>query len=161
MSSNYLGGGLLVLCKLPELLIPEGFIGALKALEDAARSMTAWIQFVVPPINGVHERPNQTMDVPLSLDTFTNRVLDVMPAESSSRVPCLSGRSAGKKVSKSDVKAAHSQVRWPLEPADQFIADKIYKLLKKALRASDAWEAMEYLMAARGLFRDWAFKKEK
>ena len=59
----------------------------------------------------------------------------------------------GEKILKRDAKAAHSQVRWLLKPADQFIVDKIYKLLKKALRAGDIWEAMEYLMAARGLLR--------
>ena len=64
----------------------------------------------------------------------------------------------GEKILKRDAKAAHSQVRWLQEPADQFMADKIYKLLKNALRASDIWEAMEYLMAARGLFRE--MKKE-
>ena len=86
-----------------------------------------------------------------SSDTFINRELGVTPVESSSRVLCLPGRSMGKKASKGDVKAVHSQGLWPREPEDQFILAKIKKLLKNALYAADIWEAMEYLMAARGL----------
>jgi len=33
------------------------------------------------------------------------------------------------------------------------MAEKIYNFLKEALKAGDIWEAMEYLMAARGLLR--------
>ncbi|RLF17157.1 MAG: hypothetical protein DRN06_04270 [Thermoprotei archaeon] len=60
---------------------------------------------------------------------------------------------AGKKASKDDVKAAHSKILWPTEPEDQFIVAEIIKLLVKALNATDIWEAMEYLMAARGLLQ--------
>jgi len=59
----------------------------------------------------------------------------------------------GKKTLKSNTKAEHSKVLWPFEPSDQFILAKIMKLLEDALYASDIWEAMEYLMAARGLLR--------
>ena len=154
MSSNYLGGGLLVLYKLPELLFPEGFIDALKALEDVARSMTAWIQFVVPPIDGVHERPNQTMDVPLSSDTFTNCVPDVTPAESSSRVLFLPGHSMSKKALKDDVKARKSQAPSPTELEGLLfrIPILIEEYLRQALKAEGDDEAMRYIMAARVLF---------
>ena len=60
---------------------------------------------------------------------------------------------AGKKASKSYVKAVHSKVLWPTELEDRFILAEIMKLLKDALYASDILEAMEYLMAARGLLR--------
>ena len=154
MSSNYLGGGLLVLYKLPELLFPEGFIDALKALEDVARSMTAWIQFVVPPIDGVHERPNQTMDVPLSSDTFTNCVPDVMPAESSSRILSLPARSMNKKALKDEVKARKSWAPWPTELEGLLfrIPILIEEYLRQALKAERDDEAMRYIMAARILF---------
>jgi len=59
----------------------------------------------------------------------------------------------GRKALKSNTKAENSKVLWLLEPEDQFMAEKIYKLLMKALMADDIWEAVEYLMAARGLFR--------
>ena len=65
----------------------------------------------------------------------------------------LPGRGVGKKASKSNTKAVHSQGLWLLKPEDQFMAEKIYKLLMKALTADDIWEAMEYLMAARGLLK--------
>ena len=154
MSSNYLGGGLLVLYKLPELLFPEGFIDALKALEDVARSMTAWIQFVVPPIDGVHEQPNQTMDVPPSSDIFTDRVPDVMPAESSSRVLSLPGRSMSKKALKDDVKARKSQAPWPTELEGLLwrIPTLIEEYLERALKVKEDGEAERYIMAARILF---------
>ena len=73
MSSDYLRGGLLASCKLPELLIPKGFIDALKTLENVAWSMAAWIQSVMP----------------LSSNTLHHREPGVTPIESSSRVLCL------------------------------------------------------------------------
>ena len=60
----------------------------------------------------------------------------------------------GRKALKSNTKAENSQVLWPSEPGDQFILAKIMKLLEDALYASDILEAMEYLMAARGLLRE-------
>ena len=63
---------------------------------------------------------------------------------------------AGKKALKDDVKAVHSQVCWPSEPEDQFIVAEIIKLLVKALMADDIWEAMEYLMAVRGLLKNYS-----
>ena len=138
MSSDFPREGLLAFCALPaELLVPEELLDALKALEDIARSMTAWIQSVVP----------------LSSDTLTSRELGVTLAESSSRVLCFPGRSMSKKAPKGDVKAVHSQGLWPKEPENRFILAKIKKLLKNALYAADILEAMEYLMAARGLLR--------
>jgi len=65
----------------------------------------------------------------------------------------MEGEKMDKKALKSDAKAGHSQVLWLLKPEDQFMAEKIYNLLKDALYASDILEAMEYLMAARGLLR--------
>ena len=66
---------------------------------------------------------------------------------------------AGKKASKSDVKAVYSKVLWPTEPEDQFILAEIMKLLEDALYAADILEAVEYLMAARGLLR--GMKRER
>jgi len=65
----------------------------------------------------------------------------------------MEGEKMEKKALKSDVKAGHSKVLWLLKPEDQFMVDKIYKLLMKALTADDIWEAMEYLMAVRGLLK--------
>ena len=138
MSPDFPREGLLAFCALPaKLLVPEELLDALKALEDIARSMTAWIRSVVP----------------LSSDTLTSHELSVTLAESSSRALYLPGRSVGKKASKSNTKAVHSQGLWPKEPEDQFILAKIKMLLKDALYAADILEAMEYLMAARGLLR--------
>jgi len=61
----------------------------------------------------------------------------------------------GEKALKSDAKAGHSQVRWLRVPEDQFIRTKIIRLLLQALMAKNIWKAMEYLMAARGLLRDY------
>ena len=41
------------------------------------------------------------------------------------------------------------------------MAEKIYRLIIKALMADDIWEAMEYLMAARGLFRVRKIRRRK
>ena len=60
-------------------------------------------------------------------------------------------KSALKKV----VKVENSQIRWPTELEDQFIRAKIIKLLLQALMARNIWEAMEYLMAARGLLKSY------
>jgi len=59
------------------------------------------------------------------------------------------------KALKSDAKAEYSQVRWLRVPEDQFIRTKIIRLLLQALMAKNIWKAMEYLMAARGLLRDY------
>jgi len=59
----------------------------------------------------------------------------------------------GRKALKSNTKAENSKVLWPQKQEDQFMAEKIYKLLIKALMADDIWEAMEYLMAVRGLLK--------
>ena len=61
----------------------------------------------------------------------------------------------GEKALKSDAKAEYSQVRWLRVPEDQFIRTKIIRLLLQALMAKNIWEAMEYLMAARGLLKDY------
>ena len=148
MSSDFPREGLLAFCALPAELLD-----ALKALEDVARSMTAWIQSVVLPIDGVRELLNRAMDGFPSSNAFTRRELSVTPAESGSRTLCLSGRSVYKKALKSDTKAVHFRGLWPREPEAQFILAKIKKLLKDALHAADIWEAMEYLMAARGLLK--------
>ena len=66
-----------------------------------------------------------------------------------------------KKALKSDAKAVHSQVLWPSEPEDQFMLAEIMKLLEDALYASDILEAMEYLMAARGLLRGMKRERER
>ena len=65
----------------------------------------------------------------------------------------------GEKALKSDTKAGHSQILWLQRPEDQFMAEKIYNFLKEALNAPDIWEAMEYLMAARGLLRGMRRRK--
>jgi len=59
------------------------------------------------------------------------------------------------KALKSDATAEYSQVRWLRVPEDQFIRTKIIRLLLQALMAKNIWEAMEYLMAARGLLKDY------
>ena len=148
MSSDFPREGLLAFCALPAELLD-----ALKALEDVTRSMTAWIQSVVPPIDGVRELLNRAMDGLPSSNAFTRHELGVTPAESGSRTLCLSGRSVYKKALKSNTKAVHFRGLWLKGPEDQFMLATIKKLLKDALYASDIWEAMEYLMAARGLLR--------
>jgi len=59
----------------------------------------------------------------------------------------------GERALEDNAKAGNSQVRWPTEPEDRAILAMIMKLLKQALMAGSVWEAMEYLMAARGLIR--------
>jgi len=63
------------------------------------------------------------------------------------------GDNMDKSALKRVIKVENSQVLWPTEPEDQFIRTKIIKLLLQALIAKNIWEAMEYLMAARGLLR--------
>ena len=58
-----------------------------------------------------------------------------------------------KSALKSVVKVESSQDRGPTEPENQFIRTKIIRLLFQALMARNIWEAMEYLMAARGLLQ--------
>jgi len=67
----------------------------------------------------------------------------------------MEGEEMGEKALKSDAKTGHSQVRWLRVPEDQFIRTKIIRLLLQALMAKNVWEAMEYLMAARGLLKDY------
>ena len=59
----------------------------------------------------------------------------------------------GRRALKRDIKAVHSQARRPSEPKGQDMRVEIIELFYRALQASDIWEAMEYLMAARGLLR--------
>ena len=91
----------------------------------------------------------------LPLDASINSAkLSTASAKDDFRAFHFLSRSTGRRALKSNTKAEHSQVLWPLEPADQFMAEKIYNFLKEALKAGDVWEAMEYLMAARGLLRE-------
>jgi len=76
--------------------------------------------------------------------------------EDDPRVLYPRGRGAGEGALRSNAEAGHSQVCWPSEPEDQFIVAEIIKLLVKALTADDIWEAMEYLMAVRGLLKNYS-----
>ena len=67
----------------------------------------------------------------------------------------------GRKALKSNTKAENSKVLWLPEPEDQFMAEKIYSFLKEALKAGDIWEAMEYLMAARGFLHEMKRERER
>lgn len=53
---------------------------------------------------------------------------------------------------KNDAKSSQTQVEWPKEPEAQLIYSEIINLLWQALHAEDILKAIDYFMAARGLF---------
>jgi len=132
----------------------QGLIRGLETFEDAIQAVIAWHQSITAAIEEACEELRRVADALLPSDASISLTkLNVAAAKADFGAFHLSGRSAGKKALRSNAGAVHSQVRWPTRPEDQFMVDKIYKLLMKALTADDIWEAMEYLMAVRGLLK--------
>ena len=125
----------------------QKLVGALEAFNDAVQAVIKWHEEVC-------EELRRAADALLLLDVSIN---SARPSTASDKDDFRAfhslSRSTGRRALKSDTKAVHSKVLWPTEPEDQFIIAEIIKLLVKALNATDIWEAMEYLMAARGLLR--------
>jgi len=125
----------------------QKLVEALEAFNDAVQAVVEWHEEVC-------EELRRMADALLPLDASINLTkLNVAAVKADFGAFHLSGRSAGKKALRSNAGAVHSQVRWPRRPEDQFMVDRIYKLLMKVLTADDIWEAMEYLIAVRGLLK--------
>jgi len=123
----------------------QGLKRGLEAFNDAVQAVIKWHEEVC-------EELRRAADALLLLDVSINSARPGTASDKDNfRAFHLSSRSTGRRALKSNTKAVHSKVLWPTEPRDQFIIAEIIKLLVKALNATDIWEAMEYLMAARGL----------
>jgi len=133
----------------------QKLVGALKAFNDAVQAVIEWHQSITATIEEVCEELRRSADALLLLDvSISSARPGTASAKDDFRAFHLSSRSTGRRALKSNTKAEHSKVLWLQRPEDQFMAEKIYNFLKEALKAGDIWEAMEYLMAARGLLRE-------
>jgi len=127
---------------------------ALKALKDVAQVVITWHQSMIASIEKACKQFERMTRAPLPSDSSINPVkLNVTSVKGASRALYLLGCDTGKEALGANTEDSYSQVPWLREPEVRLLVEEIYELVMLSLKAANRDDAIEYLLAARALFR--------
>ena len=132
----------------------QELVEALEALKDIVQVVITWHQSMIASIEKACKQFERTTRAPLLSGPSTNPVkLNVTSAKGTSRALYLLGRDTDEEALEASTEDSYSQVPWLREPEVRLLVEEIHELVMLSLKAASKDDAIEYLLAARALFR--------